>query len=512
MRRSRSEVFPMLFLHKLQGRLRLLSARCIPKHLLWIIPMTIFITAGCTVGPDYQGVEPDIRENWNSEMINGLSTDSPAEKRLASWWKVFDDPVLTRLEKETVKGNLRLKTALSRLREARLRRGTARADLFPSVTGNIDAQKQRLSEATSGAAGGETREYYTGSFDAGWEIDIFGGLRRSVQAAQAQVEANRANFNDVLRSLMAEVALNYIEVRTYQRRLQIARSNIETQQKTYELNQSRLESGVIDELALQQSLRNLQQTRARLPQLKSGLTAAKNRLAVLLGDSPGQLPVSFEEEKKLPDIPRKIAVGIPAETMRRRPDIRRAERKLAAQTAKIGVATAELYPKFRLLGSIGLETLDGYEILDAQNQFWKIGPGVSWKIFRAGAIKLNIEIENEKQKQALLNYKKTVLQAQEELENILTSLAEEQNRCKHLRNAAAAAERTESLARERYNAGLVDFFNVLEAQRSLFEIQDQLTQSRGKIASLVARLYKSLGGGWEYASMLKDVPKMKVVP
>jgi NodT family efflux transporter outer membrane factor (OMF) lipoprotein len=296
---------------------------------------------------------------------------------------------------------------------------------------------------------------------------------------------------------MAEVAVNYIEVRNYQQRLDITRANIRTQKKTYELNKSRYEAGLIDELAVQQSLRNLETSRSQIPRLKSGLRAAKNRLAVLLGREPGSIDKLLAADKAIPQVPPRVAVGIPAEAMRRRPDIRRAERQLAAQTARIGVVTAELYPKFRLLGTIGLEALES-NFFDADSQLWGIGPGVSWNIFQGGALRLNIDLETERQKEALLSYKSTVLQARQEVENTLTAYAKEQIREEALQKAVAAARRTEFLARDRYKAGLTDFYNVLDAQRSLLELEDQLTLSRAEVASNLARLYKALGGGWEY--------------
>ncbi|TYB32530.1 MAG: efflux transporter outer membrane subunit, partial [Flexistipes sinusarabici] len=411
----------------------------------------------------------------------------------------------TALEEKAVKGNLDLQTSLSRLRQARIRRGISKSDRYPTLNASGQIQEQRGSESLQPGTGGEEEEYYLAQFDSSWELDLFGGIRRSVEASQAELEASRADVNDVLVSLMAEVAVNYIEVRTYQQRLDITRANIRTQKKTYELNKSRYESGLIDELAVQQSLRNLETSRSQIPMLKSGLRAAKNRLAVLLGQEPGSIDEMLAADKGIPQVPPRVAVGIPAEAMRRRPDIRRAERQLAAQTARIGVATAELYPKFRLFGTIGLEAIDS-NFLDSDSQFWGIGPGVSWNIFQGGALRLNIDLQTEKQKEAMLSYQSAVLNALQEVENALTAYAKEQLREESLQKAVAAAKRTEALARDRYNAGLTDFYNVLDAQRTLLELEDQLAASRAEVASNLARLYKALGGGWKYYNDIFNEP------
>jgi len=480
------------------------------KAILSLAFILILVTGGCMVGPDYSKVQPETREDWYARMEKGLEKTRPKRDRLAKWWQVFDDPVLSRLEKKSVKGNLDLKTALSRIRQARLKRGIDRSTLFPALNAEGQAQRQQTSESMSSISGGEVQNYYISQFDSSWELDLFGGIRRSVQAAQAELEASQADMNDVLISLMAEVALNYIEAQTYQHRLEITRSNIKTQKKTYKLNKSRYQAGIIDELAVQQSLRNLERTRSQIPRLKSGLRQAQNRLAVLLGQKPGSVEDDIYSGKPIPEVPAEVAVGIPAEVMRRRPDIRRAERRLAAQTARIGVATAELYPKFHLFGTIGLEALElENKFFDAQSQFWNIGPGISWKIFQGGALRLNIELQSEKQKQALIHYKSTVLKAQEEVENALTAYAKEQIRHQSLKRSVAAAKRTEFLAKDRYKAGLVDFYNVLDAQRSLLELQDELTQSKGEVVADLVRLYKALGGGWGYNDILSDKYKSK---
>lgn len=490
-------------MQNVQGRIKRFPKVDSIRYKYGLLILILLFMGGCAlVGPDYKKVEPEIGKNWTAQMEKGLEATRPPRDVLAEWWKVLNDPTLTRLEEEAVQGNLDLQLALSRLQQARLMRGISKSRLYPTLTATGMVQWERSSESVQSGSGGDEKDYYIAQFDSSWELDLFGGIRRSIEAAQAELEASQADLNDVLISLMAEVALNYIEVRNYQQRLDITWANIETQEKTYELNKSRYEAGLIDELAVQQSLRNLETSYAQIPWLESGLRAAKNRLAVLLGHGPGALDEELAADTAIPKVPPKVAVGIPAEAMRRRPDIRRAERQLAAQTARIGEATAELYPKFHLLGNVGFESLGSFP--DAKGRFWGIGPGISWNIFQGGAIRLNIKLQTEKQREALIQYESTVLNAWEEVENALTAYAKEQIRAESLEKAVDAARRTEFLARDRYDAGLVDFYNVLDAQRSLLELEDQLTMSRAEVVSNLARLYKALGGGWEYFGELME--------
>jgi NodT family efflux transporter outer membrane factor (OMF) lipoprotein len=484
------------------------------KYSLFFL-LIMFISGCITVGPDYKKVEPDSPEKWQSFMENGLTTKNVDNESLAEWWSILGDKALVELEKLAAEGNLDVKIALSRIRETRAMRGIERARLFPTLNLNGTFEERRDSEnMVKGSQKnfsnnmGDDYEYYMADFDSGWEIDIFGGLRRSIEAAQAELESTFADFNDILITLMSEVALNYIEMRTFETRISIIKKNIATQLKTYELNKSKYSAGLIDALALEQSLRNLEQSRSQIPPLETGLVASKNRLAVLTGKKPGELDPLLKEYNPIPSIPAEVAVGIPAETLRRRPDIRRAERLLAAQTARIGVAVADLYPKFHLLGTIGLESISSDDFWDKGSRFWTVGPSLSWNIFQGGAIRQNIKVQTERQKQALSTYESTVLKALEEVENALTSYAKEQNRNMFLDRAVKAAEKTEYLAMDQYKAGLVDFYNVLDAQRSLLDLQDQLMQSRGDMVANLARLFKALGGGWKYAD---DLIKKHVV-
>ncbi len=462
-----------------------------------ILPATFFglMLIGCApVGPNYTKVEPSAPKQWHAPLDNGLSPHDLNPETLAQWWTVLNDPELSNLERRAVRGNLDLKESSARVREARALRGIEKTGLYPTLDVSGSVTRSRSSEH-SGT--GNTRSLYSAGFDASWELDVFGGVRRSVEAAQANLEATEENLHDVLVSLLAEVALNYVDVRTLQARLAAVNANLKAQKDIYELNLSRYQAGLIDELAVQQSHYILESTRSQIPALETSLEKAKNRLAVLLGEQPGAMHMELAETKPIPVLPVTVAVGIPAETMRHRPDIRRAERTLAAQTARIGVATADLYPRFRLFGTIGLESLSSGNLWEWASRTWGIGPSISWKIFDAGAIRLNIRVQTARQKQALIQYESTVLKAQEEVENGLVAYAKEQLRRESLQAAATAARRAYELSWDRYNAGLVDFNNVLDATRSLQSFQDELASSDGTATSNLIRLYKALGGGWE---------------
>jgi outer membrane protein, multidrug efflux system len=454
-----------------------------------------FVLTGCLeVGPDY--VKPDSMApaSWQAPADESLSKSKSDSNNLAKWWKNLNDPLLTRFIHQAITGNLDLKQAQIRLVEARAKRDMSWASLFPTVDITGSATKSRSSENRGG--GGESNAYSTG-FDAGWEVDLFGGGQRSVEASQARVEASREDLRDVLVSLLAETALNYIEFRTYQSRLQIARENLAAQQETYSLIKDRYLGGLTTELAVQQARYLVANTRAQIPSLLTGLGESANQLAILLGRKPGSLDDELQRTKPLPSLPSTIAVGIPADTLQRRPDVRKAERLLAAQTAEIGVAEAELYPSLKLGGSLGLDSLSAGKLFTSGSRSYSIGPNISWPLFDAGALRANIRLQSSLQQEALASYKATVLNALQEVENDLIAYAREQERNKALQESADAAQEASSLAEMQYKAGLTSFSDVLDSRRSLLSFQDQLAQSRGTMIANLVRLYKALGGGWE---------------
>jgi multidrug efflux system outer membrane protein len=465
--------------------LRVLGAAC-----------TILSLCGCSaVGPDYVKPETEVPSTWYGDLQDGLTNKAIDPQTLAQWWSTLEDPTLSSLMERAVRGNLDLKNARARVREARALRGINRARLFPIIDATGSAAKSR--RAVSSSDGNES-ELYSAGFDAGWELDVFGGVRRSVEAAEADLEASWENLHDVLVSLLAEVALNYMEVRTFQAQFAVAEANIAAQEATYEYTSSRFEAGLSNELPVQQALTNLETTRSQIPSLRTGLVAANNRLSVLLGEQPGAVNRELVEPRPIPVPPLTVAVGVPADTLLNRPDVRRFERLLAGQTARIGVATADLYPKFFLTGTIGLESLSAGELFNSASRAWLFGASVLWNVFDAGATRQRIEFQSALREQALNEYGSKILLALEEVENALVAYAQEQLRRDSLKAATTAAQKAVFLAQDQYAAGLVDFNNVLVAQRSLLTLEDELARSEGTVTSNLVRLYKALGGGWEF--------------
>ena len=461
----------------------------------WIF---LILFSGCAaVGPDY--VKPDIKTPaaWHAPLAENMTAGQTDRTSLVRWWDTLGDPALTALIETAAAGNLDLKQALSRVREARARRKGSRAALFPVVDASGLAKKNRSSE-DSGS--GNTSELYSAGFDAGWELDVFGGVRRSIEASQADLEASRAAFQDVMISLLAEVAANYIDVRTYQARLAVSEANVASQQETWALLDALYRAGSGGALAAEQARYNLESSRSRIPDLKTGLEEAMNRLAVLTGQAPGSVHDALAVVRPLPDVAAELAVGVPADLLRRRPDVRQAERNLAAETARVGVAVADLYPRFTLNGAIGLDALSLGNLVQAGSRTWMVGPAVSWRVFDAGAIRSNIEIQSAIQEQALLAYETAVLNALEEVENALVAYAQEQKKLTALTAATRSAKSAVELAGHQYTSGIIGFTDVLDAQRSLLSFEDETAKSRGTVLADIVRLYKTLGGGWHPVS------------
>jgi outer membrane protein, multidrug efflux system len=341
------------------------------------------------------------------------------------------------------------------------------------------------------------QDFFKTGFDAAWEIDVFGGTRRSVEAAEASVQASVEDRRDVLVTLLGDVATNYIDLRGFQRRIEVAQENLKAQQETLDLTRVRFDAGLASDLEVAQAQGQVNTTAAQIPSLQTGLKQAAYRLDVLLGAQPGTLWSELSKDMPIPALPPQAHVGLPADLLRRRPDIRRAEQQLAAATAQIGAATADLYPKFSLAGNIGLQSISASDWISAQSRFWSIGPTISWPVFDGGKIRANIEIRNAQQEQALKLYEKSVLTAFEDVENALVNYGNEQTRYRSLLEAVAANRRALQLADELYRQGLLGFLDVLVSQRALYLSESDLAQSEASMASNLVALYKALGGGWE---------------
>jgi len=472
------------------------------NHLI-LLTLALTATGGCAVGPNYQRPATSAPAQW-SEPLTGSETNAPVA--VAAWWKTFHDSELDTLIGRAVASNLDLQIAQARVREARAQYGIAAADLWPTVDGAGSYARTRQSQhqpLLGSLSIPSTVPYqdnvYQAGFDASWEIDVFGGRRRATEAARAGVEKAEFGRRDTLVTLLGEVARNYIAVRGDQQRLAIARENIAAQAQALAITQKRFAKGLTSDLDVEQAGALLATTTAEVPTLETDLRAAMHRLGVLLGQPPGALLAELSTPAPLPVTPPEVPVGLPADLLLRRPDVQRAERELAAATANIGVAKADLFPKFFLTGTAGFQSIDASDWFAGGSSFWSIGPTVQWRIFDAGRIRANIRVQNARQEAALAAYEQTVLTAFEDVENGLVGYANEQTRRRSLTVAVTASQKALDLANKLYANGLADFLQVLEAERSLYQAQDALAVSDRTVSADLIALYKSLGGGWETA-------------
>jgi multidrug efflux system outer membrane protein len=470
------------------------------------IPMLL---CGCTVGPNYHAPQSSIegdfgRRSRSTASLPSVVTMSPMT--VARWWQTLHDPLLDKLIERTVASNLDVKIAQARVRQARAELAYAAGGQYPDVNADAGYSHNRLSKTAApfnafNVPGfpWESNQHQVG-FDASWELDVFGGVRRGVEAAGADLAAISADQQNVLLSALAEVARNYVDLRGYQRRYQIAEANLRSQRETLEVTQDRRKRGVITELDVAQAASQVAKTEARLPLLRRAQSEAIHRIAILTGQQPEALTDELTPPQPVPVPPPEIAIGVPAELLRRRPDIRRAERDLAAATARIGQATADLYPKLSLTGSFAMLSADTKSLFDWRSRNFGVGPTITWPIFDAGRLRSVIDIRTADQERAMAQYDRTVLGALEEVHNALVAFATEQERHRALDDAVTADQTGADIALGQYRQGVIDFLNVLESQRSLFESQDQLADSDRMVTTSLIALYKALGGGWEAVS------------
>ncbi|MBI5137065.1 MAG: efflux transporter outer membrane subunit [Nitrospirae bacterium] len=451
------------------------------------------LAAGCAAGPDYAPAEIAAPEAWHGQLEVGLTPRAADPDRLAHWWEALGDPVLPDLISRAVAENLDLRQAQARVLEARARRGVARSGWFPTLQADVSAGRSGAGVSTGGSV---TRTLYAAGFDARWELDLFGGVRRADEAARAQEEASIEDLHDVLVSLTAEVALNYVELRAFESRLAIVQASVAAQRDTYDLARWRRDAGLATDLDVERARSSLAQSQAQIPTLRTGRAQAANRLAVLLGRPPGAPDVAMSGAGPIPAPPPEVAVGIPADALQRRPDVRRAERRLAAQTAQVGVAASGRWPAPALTGSIGLEAANPARLVTDAVRTFAVGAGIPWTLFDGGRLRQGVAVQDALREQALVAYQAAVLAALADVEDALAAYAGEQARRAALAEAVGAAERAADLAREQYAAGLADNLAVLDAQRSLLSLQDQMVVSEGGAVSALIRLYKALGGGW----------------
>lgn len=471
------------------------------RHFLVVL---LGLLAGCTVGPGYHPPAVKTPAQWASPLAGGETTNSGSA---VFWWKNFHDPELDSLMERAVQSNFDVQIATARVREARAQYRLAAADFSPrvDVSGSYERQRQSMNQPVLGSIPLPANipfenNVFQAGFDAAWEIDVFGGTRRATEAARAEIAAAEFGRRDTIVTLLGEVARNYVEARGSQRQLAIARDNIKAQQEILALTQDRYKHGVTSDLDVQQASTLLAITQAEVPTLESSLQTSLHHLGVLLGQPPGALLAELSASAPIPAAPPQVPVGLPSQLLQRRPDVQEAERQLAAATAQIGVATADLYPKFSLTGAYGYEGVSASDWFTGSSKFWSLGPTVQWNIFDAGRIRANIKIQNARQEQALANYEKTMLASFEDVENALVGYAKEEVRRRSLADAVKSSQESSHLADQLYSKGLADFVNVLDAERSLYQAQDQLVQSERDVIVNLIKLYKALGGGWNVAA------------
>ena len=468
--------------------------------------------AGCAVGSDFVPPDPGLPANAflrdRGQAAAGHETAfAPPD---AEWWSLFRDPELIALERRVPAANLDVQIVTARLAQSRFQRGVAAAAQFPNLSGKASEQTYKESEnVISGLTSGlgfppsEVQQFsqpinlWQYGFDASWELDIWGKVRRQVESADAQIDSAREFRRAALISALAEVARDYMQLRGIQTQIRIARENLGTANDTLRLTRTRMERGVAVGTDMENAAAQVEAIRAQLPDLERQQSQAVNALCLLLDLPPGALTGELSRWHGLPPMPRRLPIGVPSELARRRPDIRQAEAQLHAATADIGVAVGDFYPSVKLNGSVGAQALDFASLWKGSPLQYQYGPSVSLPIFDAGRLRSTLELREAQQKEAAINYHKTVLQAWHDVVNALVAFRSEQERRARLNQQAAHARAALALSRSRYNDGVEAFINVLDAERTLLQAEQQAATSATNAAVDLVALYKALGGGWE---------------
>ncbi len=463
--------------------------------------MSGILLSGClSVGPDYQRPETRMADAWNQAVTRDLES---GQSPVAAWWDLFNDPVLSVLILDAAQSNLDLKAVVARLEQAQAQYGVARSQYWPTVNGVGFAGATRASEDTTPVLpeglDREGQRYQLGG-DFAWELDLWGRVRRIVESSRASYEAAEEAYRDALVVLFSQVALNYVEARTLQQQIAKLEENIARLQETLAIVKNRNLAGLVPDLNVAQAERDLAVAEASLPDLRARLFAAVNRLGVLAGRPPAEMQAKLAESGPIPAVPDTVEVGLPAELLRQRPDIRQRERELAAQHARIGVAKAEYYPIFSLPGTFVLEAADAGNLFSGGSLAYSFGPAFRWNLFAGGRVRQNVRLEEARTKELLARYEQQVLQAVAEVETSMSDLAQERVRQAKLQEAAAAARKSMEMSMVLYRSGLTDFQNVLDAHRIWIAQESDLAGSSGRMCGNVVKLYKALGGGWQVAA------------
>jgi multidrug efflux system outer membrane protein len=453
---------------------------------------TLLLTA-CAVGPDYH--EPKVATP--DQFVGASETQFSNADLEQDFWKSFNDEQLNGLIEEALTANHDVRIAMSRLSEARAIRGQARLDFAPTVTASAGRTESRASVRQLPFPGVDRNQnYYDASFDAFWELDLFGRIRRNVEANSADVQAAEAGFYNTQVSVTAEVARNYFELRGFQQRLEVARRNAANQDQSLGITRARLDAGRGTQLDVARAQAQLSATLATIPDLEAASTRAALRLGVLTAHSPEALLAQLSTVHALPELPTTTSIGTPELLLRRRPDIRLAERELAAATARIGIAVGDLFPHISFVGSWGFDASSSGDLGKGQSESYAFGPSIQWAAFDLGRVHQRIKQREAATDGALARYEQSVLRALEETDGSLTDYAKSRDKQAHLRSSAAASAEAATLAHARFDSGVADFLTVLDAERTRLEAEDQLAQSETQTATALLAMYKALGGGF----------------
>jgi len=458
---------------------------------------TLWLTA-CAVGPNYHEPKTPVADKFEATT---QATTFTQEEALGHFWEQFGDPTLNTLVSDALKSNHDLRIALSRFQEARAARGESRFDLAPTITASGGYTEQRYSTDQAVAVGGRDSKFYDAGFDAIWELDFFGRIRRNIEARNADLRAAEADLHDAQVIVIAEVARTYFELRGQQTQLSVARRNVDNQTNTRDLTKARLDAGRGTELDTSRAQAQLSFTLGSIAPLEAAVSRSIHRLSVLTGREPTALTSALTPARELPPLPNVIAVGNPADLLRRRPDIRSSERTLAADTARIGIAVADLFPHVSFTGSVGYAAVNSGNLGDSGTGTRLIAPGISWAAFDIGRVRTQIAGARAHADGSLARYEQTVLRALEETEDALVTHARSRERLEHVADSAEASATAARLARARYDGGISDFLTVLDTERTQLEAEDTLAQSRTETATSLVAVYKALGGGWQDAAL-----------
>jgi len=477
--------------------------------LFGVLVAALWLNGCAMVGPDFVKPEAPVQTEWMESLDPEIKTERSDYRQ---WWTAFNDPVLSNLVETAYRQNLPLQISGLQVLQARAELGAVVGNLYPQQQqGRGGANYNRISENSPNSLMIDDRFWqYNAGFDAAWEIDIWGKYRRAVESGMANLQASIANYDDALVSLTAEVARTYVLLRTFEEQLEIARQNVNIQERSLQIAEVRFRAGAVTELDVVQARSLLRNTEATIPRFESGIRQAKNILAVLLGKLPGEIDHMIGAPGPIPSVPAAVVVDIPAELMRRRPDIQLAEHQIATQTPLIGVSKAELFPAFQLAGSIGLATstssntkaggLKGSnfsDLFESNSIEFFGGPSFSWNLLNYGRIKNRVRAEDARLQQLIVNYEDVVLRAHQEVEDAMIGFLRKLQETAFLLDSVKAAQRAVELSMLQYKEGMTDYQRVLDTQRSLADQQDLWTATRGDVILNLVSLYKALGGGWQ---------------